>query len=126
MININSRSSKPIYEQIIDGIKENIMKKILRPNDKIPSVRELASMITANPNTVSRAYKELERQGFIVSIKGRGTYVADDYEPDVDYQKMKKIKGQIKNIIIDMHHMGIGESELIEIIKEVYLEIDKG
>lgn len=126
LISIDSRSSKPIYEQIIDGMKENIMKKILRPNDKVPSVRELASIITANPNTVSRAYKELERQGLIVSIKGKGTYIADDYTQDVDYRKVNKIKEQIKNIIIDMHHMGIDESEFIEIVKEVYLEIDKG
>ncbi len=62
MINIDSRSSKPIYEQIIDGIKENVIRGILKPGDKLPSVRELAVMITTNPNTVSKAYKELERE----------------------------------------------------------------
>lgn len=62
MINIDSRSSKPIYEQIIDGIKENVIRGILEPGDKLPSVRELAVMITTNPNTVSKAYKELERE----------------------------------------------------------------
>ncbi len=57
MINIDSRSSKPIYEQIIDGIKENIVRGILKTGDKLPSVRELAVMLTTNPNTVSKAIK---------------------------------------------------------------------
>ncbi len=61
MIKIDSRSSKPIYEQIVDQIKENIIREVLRPGDKLPSVREMSVMIRINPNTVSKAYKELER-----------------------------------------------------------------
>ena len=65
IINIDARSSTPIYEQIVIGIKELILKNILSPGDKLPSVREMASTLTTNPNTVSKAYAELERMRII-------------------------------------------------------------
>lgn len=96
LIKIDSRNSRPIYEQIIDSIKENILKGILRPGDKLPSVREMSSMITANPNTVSRAYMELERQGVTETLRGKGTFVSSNYKPKVEEESMEKLKDDIK------------------------------
>ncbi|MGY0374900.1 GntR family transcriptional regulator [Clostridium sp. JNZ J1-5] len=125
MINIDVRSSRPIYEQIIDGIKENILKGILMPGDKLPSVREMSSLITTNPNTVSRAYMELERQGVIETVRGKGTYVSSDYKPKVEEERMEKLKEDIKKIIVEAHYMGITKEEILKIINEFYEEVKK-
>lgn len=125
LINIDSRSSRPIYEQIIDGIKENILKGILQPGDKLPSVRELSSLITTNPNTVSKAYGELERQKVIETIRGRGTYVSMDYKPKIEEDRMNRLKEDIKKIILEAHYMGIKKEEIIKIMDSFYEETVK-
>ncbi|MBQ3422254.1 MAG: GntR family transcriptional regulator, partial [Romboutsia sp.] len=84
MIKIDPRSSTPIYEQIELGIKELILKGALKPNEKLPSVREMAGLLTTNPNTISKAYGELEREGIIETLRGRGTFVTDNYKSKVD------------------------------------------
>lgn len=126
MINIDSRSSKPIYEQIIDGIKEEIVKGILKPGDKLPSVREMSTVLTANPNTVSRAYMELERQKVIETIRGRGTYVSAYYEPKADEDRMKKLKDDLKKIIIEAYYLGIEKKEIEKVLDELYNDIQNG
>ncbi|MCY6484900.1 GntR family transcriptional regulator [Clostridium aestuarii] len=123
MINIDSRSSKPIYEQIIDGIKENIMKGILQSGDKLPSVRELSGILTTNPNTVSKAYKELERQKAIETIRGKGTYVASNYKPKIDEDKLDELEKQIKNVAIEAHYMGMGKEEVIRLLEKIYKDL---
>ncbi|WP_085829123.1 GntR family transcriptional regulator [Clostridium massiliodielmoense] len=125
MIKIDSRNSRPIYEQIIDAIKENILKGILRPGDKLPSVREMSSMITANPNTVSRAYMELERQGVTETLRGKGTYVSSNYKPKVEEESMEKLKEDIKKIIVEAYYMGIEKKDMIDIINQLYKEVKK-
>ena len=125
MIKIDSRNSRPIYEQIIDAIKENILKGILRPGDKLPSVREMSSMITANPNTVSRAYMELERQGVTETLRGKGTFVSSNYKPKVEEESMEKLKDDIKKIIVEAYYMGIEKEDMIEIIEDLYKEVKK-
>ncbi|ABK62356.1 MULTISPECIES: GntR family transcriptional regulator [Clostridium] len=125
MIKIDSRNSRPIYEQIIDSIKENILKGILRPGDKLPSVREMSSMITANPNTVSRAYMELERQGVTETLRGKGTFVSSNYKPKVEEESMEKLKDDIKKIIVEAYYMGIEKEDMIEIIEDLYKEVKK-
>ena len=125
MIKIDSRNSRPIYEQIIDAIKENILKGILRPGDKLPSVREMSSMITANPNTVSRAYMELERQGVTETLRGKGTFVSSNYKPKVEEESMEKLKDDIKKIIVEAYYMGIEKEDMIQIIDDLYKEVKK-
>lgn len=120
LINIDSRSSVPIYQQIIDGIKENILKGIMKPGDKLPSVRELSSIITANPNTISRAYMELERQNVIETIRGRGTYVSALYEPKMEEERMNKLKENLKKVIIEAHYLGLKKEDIIYLINNSY------
>ncbi len=123
MINIDSRSSIPIYKQIVEGIKEDIFKGILRPGDRLLSVREMASMITANPNTISRAYMELERQQVIETLRGKGTFVSKDYKPKMEEESMESLKDNIKKIIIEAHYMGISKEELINVFDNCYDDI---
>ncbi|APH19722.1 GntR family transcriptional regulator [Clostridium botulinum] len=123
MINIDSRSSKPIYEQIIDGIKENIVRGILKTGDKLPSVRELAVMLTTNPNTVSKAYKELEREKIIEVLRGKGTYISD-FNPKEDEEKMSFLRKELKQLLIEAQYMGIDKKEFLKLIEEIYVDLD--
>ena len=75
---INYQDSRPIYEQITERYKLLILKGVLAPGEQMPSVRKLAMELSTNPNTVQRAYAELERQGFLYSVRGRGSFVRGD------------------------------------------------
>ena len=75
MVHLDYRDSRPIYTQIIDGIREQIITGVLRPGDKLPSVRELASTLAINPNTIQRAYRRLEAEGWIATVPGKGCFV---------------------------------------------------
>ena len=75
MVHLDYRDARPIYSQIIDGFRDQILCGILQPGEKMPSVRELAAALTINPNTIQRAYRELEIQGWIASIPGKGSFV---------------------------------------------------
>ena len=77
MFQLDLKSRKSIYEQVIDNLKELIMTRVLSTDEKLPSVRELSKEITVNPNTVQKAYRELERQGYVYTTSGVGTFVAD-------------------------------------------------
>ena len=74
MININFRDSRPIYEQVKTTLRKLIVSGAMSPDEKLPSVRELASQLVINPNTIQRAYRELEQEGYIISIPGKGSY----------------------------------------------------
>ena len=76
MLQLNYRDAKPIYEQIKDGIRKLLLSKAIEPDEKLPSVRELASSLAINPNTISRAYRELESEGYVYSKQGKGTFAS--------------------------------------------------
>ena len=75
MIQLNYRDARPIYSQIVDGFRDQILSGVLRAGDRLPSVRELAAQLTINPNTIQRAYRELELQGWIATVLGKGCFV---------------------------------------------------
>lgn len=77
MITLDYRDRRPLYEQIIERFQDLMYQEVLKENEKLPSVRSLAMELSINPNTIQRAYTELERQGFIYSVKGKGSFVAD-------------------------------------------------
>lgn len=72
MFELDLRSRKPIYEQLVEKLKELIINEVLKPDEQLPSVRALAQQLTINPNTIQKAYRELETQRYIYSVKGRG------------------------------------------------------
>lgn len=76
MLQLNYRDAKPIYEQIKDGIRKLLLSNAIEPDEKLPSVRELASSLAINPNTISRAYRELETEGYVYSKQGKGTFAS--------------------------------------------------
>ena len=76
MVLLDYRDARPIYTQIADGFREQIASGILRSGDKLPSVRELAASLTINPNTIQRSYRQLEAEGWIVTVPGKGCFVS--------------------------------------------------
>ncbi|MBR1763726.1 MAG: GntR family transcriptional regulator [Eubacterium sp.] len=93
MISINYRDSRPLYEQIKESIIKLIMTKSLQENEQLPSVRELAVELAINSNTIQRAYRELENEGYIYKISGKGTFVApqEQFKPNTE-ELMKSFK----------------------------------
>ena len=87
MIIIDYKDAKPIYEQVVDRFKLLIVNGVLKPDDKMPSVRSLAMDLSINPNTIQRAYAELERQGYVYTVMGRGNFVSDMSTLKDDYKK---------------------------------------
>ena len=126
MIIIDSRSSTPIYEQIIIGIKELILKNVIKSGDKLPSVRELSTILTINPNTVSKAYMELEKQNIVESIKGKGTFITSNYRKPVSEEKLSKLILDFKRIILEANYLGLEENDLILLLDEGFKEIRGG
>lgn len=112
MIQLNYRDSRPIYEQIKDGIKQLVYTEVLGPDDKLPSVRELASKLAINPNTISRAYKELELEGVIYTQSGRGTFISKDFQGKE--QKQIELLAQLDVVVKELYQFDITPEEIIE------------
>lgn len=87
MVHLDYRDARPIYAQIIDRYKEQISTGVLQPGDKLPSVRELAGTLAINPNTIQRSYRQLEMEGWIVTMPGKGCFVARDERPAEEEKK---------------------------------------
>lgn len=86
---LDYRDARPIYTQISDSFREQILAGVLQKGDKLPSVRELASQLTINPNTIQRAYRELELGGWVASVPGKGSFVCGiPYEPTREMQAL--------------------------------------
>lgn len=123
MLIIDARISTPIYEQVIIGIKELILKGVLKSGDKLPSVRELSTLLTINPNTVSKAYIELEKQNIVEVIKGRGTFISKDYGKNISREKLNKLIIDFKRLIIEANYLGLEEKDLILMLSQEYKEM---
>ncbi|MBQ8663936.1 MAG: GntR family transcriptional regulator [Eubacterium sp.] len=76
MIQLNYRDSRPYYQQIMENIRQLIVSQVMKPDEKLPSVRDLAASLAINPNTIQRAYRELEIEGYVYSLSGKGTFVS--------------------------------------------------
>ena len=126
MLNINIMSDQPIYEQIIRNIKELSLKKILKAKDQLPSVRKMASMLSVNPNTVSKAYQELERQNIIITVRGRGTFMNPDTEITVDDNRVEDAIDKLRDICIELAHLGWDKKKIIKEIENINADIRKG
>lgn len=123
MVTINKGSSKPYYEQLVLSVKEDILHGILKPGDRIPSVREMAKQLLMNPNTVSKAYKVLETEQVLVTVKGKGTFVKELGNTPRDEIRIQQLKEQVKEIVIEAHHLHLEKNELIGWIEQTEAEL---
>ena len=88
MLELNYRDARPIYEQIKDGLRRLILSDVIRQNERLPSVRDLASQLAINPNTIQKAYRELEQEGYVYTVSGRGSLAAPLDEVGTARQQM--------------------------------------
>lgn len=107
MFQLDPKSRKSIYEQVIDNLKELIMTGKLQAGEKLPSVRDLSKTITVNPNTVSKAYKELERQGYVYTQAGLGTFVSDADEIAPGIKELEAAKENFDEAFKALLYLGI-------------------
>ncbi|GEM03581.1 GntR family transcriptional regulator [Halolactibacillus miurensis] len=118
MFDIDLRSRDPIYQQLVDKFKQLIMNHILEPDEKLPSVRQLAEELTVNPNTIQKAYRQLEQENFIYSVKGRGSFV-QVLESNVASEKIQDIRKDFEHLLKEALFLGVEETTLIEWVQSV-------
>ena len=121
MIVIDYKDKRPIYEQVIERIEQLILRGILQPDDMLPSVRSLAMELSINPNTIQRAYQELERLGFIYTVKGKGSFISDNQA--VFTQRKEEIQQDVHKLVMKSVEAGIGENELLTLIKGAFGQV---
>ena len=122
-LQINPRSSIPMYQQVIDGVKSAIAKGWLQPGEKLPAVRELAMELTINHNTVVKAYAELEREHVIEMVRGRGTFVTrQPIVPNAEI-RIRELRESVLRIVIEAYHLQIQDDELIDMLKQSLAEL---
>lgn len=126
MYQLDYKSNLPLFEQIVQKIKEYIVRGLLQPGDKIPSIREYASLVGINPNTVSKAYQELERQHVITTVKGKGAFVSEQQKFSVIRPDEQLIKKQLEASLLDFIYQGIEADTLKNWIDEIYAQLKGG
>lgn len=122
MFQIDLKSHKSIQEQISDNFMELIVAGILKPDEKLPSVRELSKMLTVNPNTVQKAYTKLEEKGYVYVLKGKGSFVSNLENLAVDMREVNKIKKLLKEDINKLYYTGISKNSAKEIVDNIFDE----
>lgn len=123
MIIIDYSDKRPIYEQVAEKIEALILNGILEPDSKLPSVRSLAMELSINPNTIQRAYSELEREGFVYSVKGRGNFVK--MNENLIIKEQEKLMIKFKEHARELKARGVLKDQVISCIEEVYGEVSK-
>ena len=119
MILIDYKSRKPIYEQIIDNIKQLVVSGVLKRDDQVPSVRQLAQQLAINPNTIQKAYAELERQGVIYSLKGRGSFVGSSLQ-ELRSVQQKELLEQLAAVSTELYRLAVPQEEVCAVVQQVY------
>lgn len=115
MLQLDLRSRVPVYEQLTEKIKEQIVYRVLKEDEQLPSVRELALELTINPNTIQKAYRELERQDYIYSVPGKGNFVKPIAKIENARQKQGLME-QLQKVTAELLYLGISIEEIREIV----------
>lgn len=125
MFELDMRSRQPIYEQLVDKLKELIISEVLKPDEQLPSVRTLAGQLTINPNTIQKAYRELETQGYIYLVKGKGSFV-NPTSLVKNSEKLVSIIKELKKLLSEAMYLGLKREELIELIHDLESSVGGG
>ncbi len=117
-IHITSNDGVPIYVQIVNQVKHLVASGRLAPGEEIPPIRALADQLLVNPNTVARAYLELERAGVVTKRHGSGTYVSETPSPLSRREKLKVLTQRVDSLLVEAGHLDIDLPEVIELLHE--------
>lgn len=116
MINLNYRDTRPLYEQIRDELRKLIVTGAIQPEEKLPSVRALAAELAINPNTIQRAYNELESEGYLCSIPGKGSFITANAK--IDKTRKQKLLKEGRELLMELRYLGVTQEELLALLKE--------
>ena len=116
MIHLNVRDARPVYAQIVDSYKAQITSGILEAGDQLPSVRELASQLAINPNTIQRAYRELEAEGWIASVSGKGSFVCG--APRQEDPATEQLWQELDAVTAKLTEAGISRQTILQYLKQ--------
>ena len=116
MISLNYRDSRPIYEQIKDGLRKLIVTGAIGTDEKLPSVRSLATQLSINPNTIQRAYNELEGEGYIYSVPGKGSFATG--ETGAGDSRRQELWEKARELLAELRYLGVSQDELMALLQE--------
>jgi GntR family transcriptional regulator len=117
-LHISTKDAVPIYQQIVSQIKNMVASGRLRPGDEVPPIRVLAEQLLINPNTVARAYRELEAAGLLVSRRGSGTRVAEKGSPLAYAERLRVLTERVEGLLVEADHLDFTVEDVIELIRE--------
>jgi GntR family transcriptional regulator len=118
VIHLNFKSGKPVYLQVVDQIKSAAASGVLQAGESLPSIRPLAEELRINRNTVAKAYAELENQGVIETIAGKGCFVTQNHSPFKKAVRDKMLADDVDAAIVQAHHLQVNEKDFLELVKE--------
>ena len=119
MFQIDAMSRKPVYEQIVEQLEKFVLKGILTADSQLPSVRSLSSTLSINPNTIQKAYSELDRKGIIYSVPGRGCFVTAEAKEILSSYKREELEDFI-TLMKGLALAGITKEQILKCVNEVY------
>lgn len=115
MISLNYRDARPIYEQVKDGLRHLVVTGAIQTGDRLPSVRALASSLAINPNTIQRAYTQLEAEGYVYTVSGRGTFVSEGQEQN--RQRRREVTARVLPLMAELRDLGMTREEWTDLWK---------
>ncbi len=124
MFKLDYSDGKPIYEQVKDSLKQLIVEGVLKADDRIPSVRELAITMAINPNTIQKAYRELEFEGYVYSVRAKGVFVASRENIAID-KNTDKLYKNLELAVKELYFIGEDKKNIIDAVEKVYERGDK-
>lgn len=119
MFQLDVMSRIPVYEQIISQYEEFVLRGIFKPGDKLPSVRSLSVELSINPNTIQKAYLELDRRGLTCSVPGKGIYVSDSAYDNITEDRRGQLK-EISRVAAGLKLAGVSMEEVLEAVRTVW------
>ena len=125
MIKLDYKDARTLHQQIEDGFRELIINAILKTDEQLPSVRELSIALTVNPNTVQKAYKELETAGYIYSVKGKGSFVAP-VSCSKDEKRVSELYEEITSSVKELMYLGETKDGIQNLVNNIYSEKEEG
>ncbi|SET02666.1 GntR family transcriptional regulator [[Clostridium] polysaccharolyticum] len=118
MIHIDYKDSRPLYEQISSKLSVLILHGVFEPDSQLPSVRNLAVELAINPNTIQKAYADLERKGYIYSVKGKGNFVSDTSK--IQEEKKMELIEKFKALVKEASELGVGIEDIKQVLEQYY------
>ena len=126
MITLDYADKRPLYEQTVEKLRELIVTGILKPHDRIPSVRELAASLSINPNTIQKAYRQLESEGYIYSVTAKGNYVSPREDAkDSEKGRKEEIFAELRSLFAELKFLGAEMADIEAIASEAYGDDNK-